>query len=329
MSILNSPQRIDLPAKKWKVFLAGPIQGASDWQNTMPDISGVLWMSPRRISYENFNYPEQTSWEHDHLQCADVILFWIPERAETIEGRDYAQTTRTEFGEYLALGKKIIFGCYSEFPGKRYFQTKLEEYNSGKVLESLEECMNELMSWMTECEKSPKTYYTSDTHFGDPRAFELSKRPFKTLELSDWTIVRNWNNTVHPCDTIYHLGDFGDQKYLSYLSGTINLIYGNYERDGKYEVQAEKFNRVFKSGCNHKGYILCHEPLSGKTFTSNANNTPVKGVIFGHIHGRQKIKPFGIDCGVDGCNYRPISQEEVDFYLNAIEKGYYDKEVWS
>ena len=50
--------------------------------------------------------------------------------------------------------------------------------------------------------------------------------------------------------------------------------------------------------------------------------------IFGHIHGRQKIKKFGIDVGVDGNNYTPVSDDEVLFYINAIRKGYYDDEVW-
>ena len=28
-------------------------------------------------------------------------------------------------------------------------------------------------------------------------------------------------------------------------------------------------------------------------------------------------------------HFKPISIDEIDFYLNAIKKGYYDKEVWS
>lgn len=327
--IINSPSREQLPKNKWKVFVAGPIQGAPDWQNTMPEIENVVWLSPRRKSYENFDYIEQTSWEHDHLYAADIVLFWVPPEVEKIEGRGYAQTTRTEFGEYLALGKNIIFGCYSEFPGKRYFQTKLDEYGKSKfgVFGSLEDCIGCLKSFIQERENNPKTFYTSDTHFGDTRALELSKRPFFSVEQMDWMMIKNWNNTVHPCDTIYHLGDFGNQEVLNYLSGTINFVYGNYERDGKYVIDETLFNRVYKRGCLHSDLILCHEPLFGKDYIQT--HSDIKGALFGHIHGRQKIKEFGIDVGVDGNNYTPVSQEEVDFYLNAIEKGYYDEEVWS
>jgi len=49
-----------LPKKKtnWYVFLAGPIQGAPEWQFNMPEIDGITWLSPRRASYKDFNYEE-------------------------------------------------------------------------------------------------------------------------------------------------------------------------------------------------------------------------------------------------------------------------------
>ena len=63
------------------------------------------------------------------MNYSDVILFWIPEEEEHVEGRSYAQTTRTEFGEYLALGKKIIFGCYKDFPGKNILHLNSKSTN--------------------------------------------------------------------------------------------------------------------------------------------------------------------------------------------------------
>ena len=47
--------------------------------------------------------------EKKYMALADVILFWIPEASEDIKGRSYAQTTRTEFGEYLARGKNHLW----------------------------------------------------------------------------------------------------------------------------------------------------------------------------------------------------------------------------
>ena len=51
--------------------------------------------------------------------------------------------------------------------------------------------------------------------------------------------------------------------------------------------------------------------------------------LFGHIHGRQRIKPFGLDVGVDTNNFTPCrASKEIRFFLNALDKGYYDEEVW-
>ena len=106
--IICSPEELPDRKTKWYVFLAGPIQGAPQWQFEVPNIPGVLYLSPRREDYTGFDYAEQFKWETIGLLISDVVLFWIPPEIESVAGRSYAQTTRTEFGEYLARGKKII-----------------------------------------------------------------------------------------------------------------------------------------------------------------------------------------------------------------------------
>ena len=49
--------------------------------------------------------------------------------------------------------------------------------------------------------------------------------------------------------------------------------------------------------------------------------------LFGHIHGRQMVKRFGLDVGVDCHHFKPISIKDVLFYKTAIEK-YYDNNVF-
>lgn len=334
----NSLDNVNDLGKCWKVFLAGPIQGAPNWQHSVENLftneqnSNVVFLSPRRLSYDNFNYEEQVLWEKKYMALADVILFWIPEEIENVEGRSYAQTTRTEFGEYLARGKKIIFGAYKEFPGLRYFGSKLKQYygNKCKIHSSLEGCLKELNDYISS--STPTTYFISDTHFGDSRALELSKRPYNSVETMDYDMMLKWNTTVKPIDTVYHLGDLGDKlDFISNLNGTKYFLEGNYERCGKYTYNVNDFDKVFKEPTiitvNDKKYVISHEPISGATLKNQ--NPDVEGVIFGHIHGRQKIKTFGVDAGVDANNFKPISIEDIDFYLSAIKKGYYDEEVWS
>lgn len=154
MSIVICPHEVDQGDNNIKIFLAGPVQGAPNWQNTMPEIPGITWLSPRR---ENFDYTktdaweEQYNWETEHLRGADFILFWIPEEEVHIEGRDYAQTTRTEFGEYLALGKNIIAACHEKFPGRRYLERKLKQYYGPETV--MYKTLDELILKLKECIK--------------------------------------------------------------------------------------------------------------------------------------------------------------------------------
>lgn len=325
----------------WKVFLAGPVQGAAEWQFKMPFIDDVVWLSPRRreLVVKNFDYNEQVEWETHALRMANIVIFWIPEPAEDVSGRSYAQTTRFELGENFARGKRIIIGAYKGFPGRRYLEYKVSKYKNviGGVFETIDECVNCLKEYI---DQKPKLYFTSDTHFSSERALELSKRPFASVEDMDWSMIERWNNTVNPKDTVWHLGDFGDNWPLDYLSGFVKCIIGNYERDGKTKLDHESLEMtldgpirldVDETFGDFKGsFILAHEPIAAKEAMNKENKKSGEELLclFGHIHGRQRIKKFGIDVGVDCNNYTPISLDDVNFFMNAIRKGYYDDEVW-
>ena len=92
--IIKCPSSLKGLNDKVKIFCAGPIQGAPIWQHHLPEIDGAVWLSPRRDSYEDFDYDTQTEWETTGLRIADIIIFWIPAPQEDIPGRGYAQTTR-------------------------------------------------------------------------------------------------------------------------------------------------------------------------------------------------------------------------------------------
>jgi hypothetical protein len=49
--------------------------------------------------------------------------------------------------------------------------------------------------------------------------------------------------------------------------------------------------------------------------------------LFGHIHEKAKVKPYGLNVGIDTNHYYPFSIEEVEFYLVAI-LDYYDLNVF-
>jgi calcineurin-like phosphoesterase family protein len=174
-----------------------------------------------------------------------------------------------------------------------------------------------------------KTWFTADTHFGHQRTLELSKRPFKTVEEMDNTMIENWNSVVSDGDIVYHLGDFGDYKVKEKLNGNIYLVLGNYERlDLNKEVITldylfDLFEGVYKqidiANINNQKYQMVHEPSNGAS---------CKFKLFGHIHKLQMVKRNALNVGVDCHNFTPINTETVEFYRNAIE-NHYDDEVFN
>lgn len=190
-------------------------------------------------------------------------------------------------------------------------------------------------------------FFTSDTHFNQERTFKYSMRGmyFRDLQAMNEEMVRRWNETVKPEDTVYHLGDFGDFNFLEKLNGRIVLLWGNYERDKINVPTAEQVALLcdFETGKSlhyhpskdedFKEFKMVHEPSHVGDFHGF--------YLFGHIHEKQKVKKryvpngefpnrdvYGLNVGVDCHNFTPVSMETVNFYRNAIE-NVYDEECFN
>lgn len=124
-----------------KIFLAGPIQGAPDWQAlAIKKLTGLLEKdgddyliaSPRSINSEgNFSFEDQVLWETLNLQSADVILFYLCNEENHYCDRAYAQTTRFELGEHFSdackfSSKKLAIGFDSRFTGTSYIKERVK-----------------------------------------------------------------------------------------------------------------------------------------------------------------------------------------------------------
>jgi hypothetical protein len=123
------------------VFLAGPIQGAPDWQGEalaiLGPVPGLHVASPRRDlpgkrEFTEGLYNEQVDWEHFHLERAGqdgVVLFWLAREVVHHCDRAYAQTTRFELAEAVTLhrckGTKVVVGIEEGFTGARYLRRTL------------------------------------------------------------------------------------------------------------------------------------------------------------------------------------------------------------
>ena len=117
------------------VFLAGPIQGAPDWQTdavrTLAELAPALTVANPRRDYPPgaFDYAAQVDWETAHLRRAaadGVILFWLAREVVPVPGRSYAQTTRFELAEWKVRherdGTRLVVGIEEGFSGERYIR---------------------------------------------------------------------------------------------------------------------------------------------------------------------------------------------------------------
>ena len=156
------PQHTPIPDQAPLIFLAGPIQGAKDWQTPTAlqlseHIPELHVASPRRLSATGFDYNEQITWEKDHLKRSrelGVIMFWFAAQDPTLEykaGRPYAQTSRIEIGRALGWHDSnpfpLVIGIepgYTENGGgsERYFRSLAEEANI-PVFDDLEEVIDQ------------------------------------------------------------------------------------------------------------------------------------------------------------------------------------------
>lgn len=123
MALFSDSERLMTPPK-WTgvdeslpvVFLAGPIQGAQDYQTPLArrliaKHPNLFVASPRRLELdEKFDYDEQVFWEQANLGRAafnGVSAFWLAAQDHSLPyeaNRSYAQTTRFEFGQ--VIGRK-------------------------------------------------------------------------------------------------------------------------------------------------------------------------------------------------------------------------------
>lgn len=122
------------------LFLAGPIQGAPDWQTlairhvqtTAPSLHVA---SPRReYPPGSFEYGAQVDWETVHLGIAartGAIMFWLAAEREHVPGRAYAQTSRWELAEWKARYEygdvRLVVGIEKGFSGERYIRRRLAQ----------------------------------------------------------------------------------------------------------------------------------------------------------------------------------------------------------
>src|SRR5574344_929634 len=255
------------------IFLAGPCPRKDfkdDWRQEAIDIlkkycfDGIV-LNPTNPHFDTVDLTKQTEWEYEAMKKASAIIFWIPRTKE-----HPAFTTNLELGQWW--GKKGVFVGYPKDSIKNEYIGVRMNMMKQKVYDNLDDICYAAVEDLDP--KNHTDYFLSDTHFSQQRTLELSRRPFASVKEMDLELISNWNKTIRMCDTVYHLGDFGESfDYLNLLNfDNLNLVFGNYEKRNldAYKSQLDKFYNVsyfdndeleYESKGNKMTYTLRHEPL--------------------------------------------------------------------
>ena len=136
------------------VFLAGPIDGAPDWQaealRRVGELDPALAVAnPRREFAPGEELAsEQIDWETGYLRRAGeqgAILFWMAAETDRVPWRAYAQIARAQLFEAKArhdlAGIRVVLGIEENFAGGSYIRRRFETESVGvPILRTLAEC---------------------------------------------------------------------------------------------------------------------------------------------------------------------------------------------
>jgi calcineurin-like phosphoesterase family protein len=156
-------------------------------------------------------------------------------------------------------------------------------------------------------------WFTSDTHFADPRVLRIDRRPFASMAEHDAALIQSWNELVRPEDEIWHLGDFARgtteavEALLAGLNGTKHLIVGNNDPEATLASRGwASVQHYAELRIDGQLYVMCHYPF--RTW----NQMGKKSInLHGHSHGKLTPMPRQFDVGVDAQDLRPKVIEEI------------------
>ena len=291
-------------------FLAGPCPRENygeDWRFEAATILRRLGFKGNIISPTNDHYMEmrknyglemlsqQTEWERRMMHTCSALVFWVP-RSEKWP----AFTTNVEYGEWYK--KEGVFFGYPEGAIKNeYLELKLQEQNK-TAYHTLEDILKAAMEHIY---RPADSYFTADTHFGQERTLQLSRRPFVDVEEMDLTMVSNWNDRKIKEQILDAISSVGLEDRQIYVYDVDNPCYVNLKKEDGKEVK----------------FRVIHEPADFE-YHDDIDVT----YLFGHIHGRSFAKRNGFDIACDYSNYTPLSSEQVLWFKNAMQ--YWDKNVY-
>lgn len=205
-----------------------------------------------------------------------------------------------------------------------YLGNKIEDTQVGTLTEikeiDLENIEEGLLSKLISKFRKRRIFFISDTHFDHTNIIRYCKRPFKSTDEMNMTMLNNWNNTVKSNDVVFFLGDMGFGKgsrradyWLKKLNGNIFFIKGNHEKISRKD---NVYDRIILKHKRRK-FFVTHDP---KDVPSNWKDW----AICGHHHNNKpeefplvNKKTKRINVSVELIDYKPILLDDL---LEVIQK---------
>lgn len=168
-----------------------------------------------------------------------------------------------------------------------------------------------------------KTWIVADTHLNHSNIILYENRPFANKDEMNEELIKRWNDTVAPEDTVYHLGDvvFGGKDIkegiLKRLNGYKILRLGNHDNRTSITQWKNYFDEVYEDDILLDELCLSHYPLPSDEIKKIMALGLIKGNVHGHVHSQiGDLDQSKYKCvSVEMTDYRPIDFEEVKAYF--------------
>ena len=157
------------------------------------------------------------------------------------------------------------------------------------------------------------TFFTADTHFGDPHVLRQRGGTFTDVESHDEGLVARWNAAVGPDDDVWHLGDFAAgasraqcADIFARLHGRKHLVQGNHDTRRVLDLP-------WLDVTDHLRLSLEEDGTAWRLFLSHYAHRAWPGLwrgtrhLYGHTHGTLPDTTRSCDVGVDAWDYRPVT----------------------
>jgi calcineurin-like phosphoesterase family protein len=166
------------------------------------------------------------------------------------------------------------------------------------------------------------TWVTSDLHFGHKNIMTFCREArsrFKLdLDYMNETMVKEWNETIAPEDTVYILGDVAflpaqkATEYMRRLNGTKILVEGNHDRkllnDPSFRRCFAEVHQYLAITYNGTRVVMFHYPIA-EWDQMHRGAVHLHGHLHGGASGMEKYRCR--DMGMDATGFIAVSMERA------------------